>query len=40
MEIKDALSDYSNWVIPNKVICWPYPYCDGINFDEKTGLEN
>jgi hypothetical protein len=35
-----TVSDYSNWVIPGKIMCGPYPYCDGINFDEKTGLDN
>lgn len=38
--ITDTLSDYSNWIIPKKIMCGPYPYCDGINFDEKSGLDN
>jgi hypothetical protein len=33
-------SDYANWIIPGKIQCGPYPYCDGINFDEKSGLQN
>jgi hypothetical protein len=33
-------SDYSNWIIPEKIMCGPYPYCDGINFDEESGQKN
>jgi hypothetical protein len=33
-------SDYSNWIIPDWVMCGPYPYCDGINFNEEEGKKN
>lgn len=33
-------SDYSNWIIPGYIMCGPYPYCDGINFNEEEGKEN
>lgn len=36
----DTKSEYSNWIIPKKIMCGPYPYCDGINFDENKGFKN
>jgi len=34
-------SEYSNWVIPDILLCGPYPFTDGINFlTAEEGMKN